>query len=172
MQKMHVHVLTLKLSSIFVECVNDDEIIVFEDDVAFDFLPYVPFNWSEFKEMLPTDYEIVQLAVTFPTGNLSPEIVKITPASKYYCSTAYLVTRPAAIKLINRYYAPDGKIDLSNQEFVTADAMIAATDNTYSIPIFTYQITESIIHQNHLHLHRKSKAQQLVMWTMLNNIKT
>ncbi len=91
-----------------------------------------------------------------------------TPTSRYYCSTAYLVCKNAAIEIIAKYWDPSiSKYNLAAHHYVTADAMIADSGATYSIPIFTYQITNSTIHPHHLALHKKSRLQQTLMWQRL-----
>lgn len=148
----------LKALKYFVDQTSEDRIIIFEDDVSFEFLEYIPYNWSVFEEKLPDDYEIVQLAVSRLRGIDAPHLVKVTSEMGYYCSAAYLIKRNAAIKLIKKYYC-DGVINLNIQKYATADSMITGVDFCYSIPIFTYQTTHSIIHPSHLYIHKMSKYQ-------------
>ncbi len=155
----------LKAMEYFINSMEDDRVIIFEDDVSFDFLNFIPYNWSDFEKSLPDDYDIIQLAITSEKANVTTKLVKTDTNTKFYCSAAYMITRQAAIKIINRYYLSDkNKIDLSVQEFATADSMISSCGSTYSIPIFTYKTTNSTIHSGHLYIHNKSKLQQLTMW--------
>lgn len=162
------HLLAMKY---FVENIPDDRIIIFEDDVSFEFLQYIPFNWSELDKNFPVNYEVIQLAITYEKGSVGNILVKTVPEMTYYCSAAYLITKKAATNLLAKYYAKNlGKFVLSTQLYATADAMIASTGFTYSIPIFTYQTIESTIHPQHLLNHNRTKTQQLNLWkyTMSN----
>jgi len=164
----------LNAMSYFVENMSDNEIIIFEDDVSFEFLKFIPFDWSEFVSKLPLAYEIIQLAITHETGHIDNTLVKIDPMKKYYCSAAYLITKQAANKILNQYYSPTlNKYDLSTKQYATADSMISGTDATYSMPIFTYLTNDSTIHPRHLYLHNRSKQQQYHLWknTMDNIVK-
>lgn len=160
----------IKAIEYFVKNISDDKIIIFEDDISFDFLPNIPFDWSVFENNLPKNYDIIQLAITNEFNNVSNTLVKTNPNMKYFCSAAYLITKQAATKILEKYY-PNDKIDLALQKYATADSMISSTGNTYSIPIFTYQTYESTIHPSHLYNHNRSKIQQYILWknTITNN---
>lgn len=156
------HLLAMKY---FVENMEDDKVVIFEDDVSFDFLKYIPYNWSDFEKHLPNDYEIIQLAITHEKNKIYNYLVKFDMDLSYYCSVAYLITKSCATKILNQYYSEEhNKFDLSQKIHVTADSIITKTCQTYCIPIFTYQTTDSIIHPRHLYNHRISKAKQLEMW--------
>jgi GR25 family glycosyltransferase involved in LPS biosynthesis len=160
----------LKAMEYFINNMNDDKIIIFEDDVSFDFLDMIPYNWSDFEKKLPNDYQVIQLAITYENGPIDCVLIKTDPSTKYYCSAAYMITREGAKNLLSRYRSTvDNKFDLSIQEFATADSMISSSGSTYSIPIFTYKTSESTIHPKHSYIHNKSKSQQLIMWK--NNAK-
>ncbi|XWV24516.1 glycosyl transferase family protein [Tupanvirus deep ocean] len=155
----------IKALKYFVESMEDECVVIFEDDVSFEFLPLIPFDWPELMKNLPKDYEVIQLAITHENGDISNVLVKTDPSMKYYCSAAYLITKTGAKKLLDRYYSQEyGKIILYSQEHATADSMLLSTGATYSIPIFTYHTTESTIHPWHLKSHNKSKNQQLELW--------
>jgi GR25 family glycosyltransferase involved in LPS biosynthesis len=120
----------------FIEKTNEDKIVIFEDDVSFEFLEYIPYNWSEFMEHLPKNYKIIQLAVIGMGRDVYP---KLDIINYLYCSTtAYLITRKAAIEILNDYYPNFEKITLSNKIMGTAraDEIIRLYGNTYSIPLY------------------------------------
>lgn len=155
----------LKALKYFVENMKDDKVIIFEDDVSFEFLKYIPYNWSEFESNLPQKYNIIQLALTCEGIVPETKLVKTNVAMKYYCSAAYLITKQAAHNILNSYISKDtGKIILSNKKCATADSMISNNTNVYSIPIFTYLTNHSIIHPGHFMMHSKTKQQQLIQW--------
>lgn len=158
----------LKAIKYFIDHMTDQKVIIFEDDVSFEFLKYIPFNWGVFEKHLPKDYDLIQLAVTVDNGTVKPILLKTTPANHYYCSAAYLITREGGKKLISRYYDKNSMINLLNQTYLTSDAMISSTGNTYSIPIFTYGTSDSTIHPNHSNIHSRSKQNQLFEWKNFN----
>ena len=144
----------------FIENIPDDKIIIFEDDVSFEFLELIPFNWSQLEKNLPENYDVIQLAisVTSSSKKINCHLVKNTPGNKYYCTCAYLITKKAAQQILTNYYSNlVGRFDLSKHKWATADTALYSLPNTYSIPIFTYKGTESTIHNGHLHAHITSK---------------
>lgn len=157
----------LKAMKYFVESTTQDQVVIFEDDVDFAFLPFVPYDWSKFQSELPTDYDLVQLAVTHINICAKIHLQKITPGVRFYCSTAYLITRTTAQKLLETYVKND-IYHLEAQTFATADSMITHSGNVYSIPIFTYHNMGSTIHPNHESIHSKNRKQQLMLWRESN----
>lgn len=154
----------------FINNTNEDKIIIMEDDISFEFLQYIPYNWSTFMEHLPSDYDIIQLAITHETP-IKNYLVRSKPELKYYCSAAYLITREGAKKIISQYFSPEiNKFVLSNKINVTADSMITNTVKTFSIPIFTYQNYKSTIHQYHFLNHSRAKFEQTQMWKSFSDI--
>lgn len=160
----------LKAMKYFLEETDEDQVVIFEDDVSFDFLQYIPYDWSDLMNQLPECYGVIHLAITSETNqNITRELVKTTSSTKYYCSTAYMIKRDAAEKIINEYYSKEeNRFILKNKTNATADAIITNTNSTYSIPIFTYQIGNSLIHPHHWYIHYNSKMKQLAMWKNTN----
>lgn len=149
----------------FVEQTKEDKIIIFEDDVSFEFLQYIPYNWSQLEKNFPQNYSVIQLAISTWGSGVTNNLVKFSADKKYYCTAAYLITRKAAIELINKYFHKTHyKLDLSTKENATADSALYSLPNTFSIPIFTYQAYDSTIHTSHLDAHITSKSQQLNLW--------
>lgn len=160
----------IKALKYFVDNIPDDKVIIFEDDISFEFLKLIPFNWSELEANFPENFDVIQLAITYEKGSIGNLLIKTNPSMNYFCSAAYLVTKTGAKKLVEKYYNSDvNKIDLSTKEFVTADSMISSTGHTYSIPIFTYQTTESTIHPRHLYNHSRTKTQQYKLWKSIDD---
>jgi GR25 family glycosyltransferase involved in LPS biosynthesis len=158
------HILALKH---FIEKMDDQQVVIFEDDISFEFLDLIPFNWSELEKTFPDDYDVIQLAITHEKY-ITTKLVKIDDTMKYYCSAAYLITRKAAQKILEDYYSEKlQKIILCGKQYANADAMILHNGNVYAIPIITYQITESTIHPYHIYIHMRAKKQQLNEWLKL-----
>ena len=76
----------LKALKYFVEETKENRIVIFEDDVSFEFLPFIPYNWSIFEKMLPDDYNVVQLALNTPNAIKTYLDVYQT---HNYCAAAY-----------------------------------------------------------------------------------
>ena len=151
----------LKALQYFINETNEERVIIFEDDVSFEFLEYIPFDWSIFEEKLPKNYNIIQLAVTDDKNVFQKFII---PRNKNYCSTnAYLITRHAAKEIIKKYII-DNRYILNNKEKCVADDAIYNINDVYVIPIFTGLNKNSIIHPSHLYYQQKSKRSQLKMW--------
>lgn len=171
----------------FLETINDDNIIIFEDDVSFEFLDLIPYNWSELEKHFPEDYSVIQLSITYD-NTIKPYLVKrILP---YSSAVAYLITKKKAKQIIDKYFNYDlNKFDLSKKlkEYAVADSIVYDSDmndakeydpniydpntydpNVYSIPIFIYTGIDSTIHENHLKYHTDNKIMQLNMWNEKN----
>lgn len=154
----------LKALKYFIQNMTDDKIIIFEDDVSFDFLPLIPFDWETLVKNFPKEFDVIQLSIcTNASTIVKPYLVKTDYKSYHFGAVAYLITRNAAKKILAKYW-PTDKIDLSDKPYCTADSIISTTGSTYSIPFFTYMTTDSTIHLNHLCLHKRSKNEQTKMW--------
>lgn len=155
----------LQAMKYFVDNISDNVAIIMEDDVSFEFLENIPYSWSELMSHLPAKYDVIQLAITKFNGSVNSVLIKTDPSSKYYCSAAYLITKQAAQRILNKYYNTQlAKYNLSIQNHATADSVISSTGATFSIPIFTYLTNDSTIHPRHISIHNKSKQQQCQLW--------
>ena len=157
----------LKALKYFIEKMTDEKIIVFEDDISFEFLEYVPFNWSQLVNItLPKNYNVVQLATS--GENISLDLTEINADSKSYGTIAYLITRAAATQLLDKYYSKRfNRFVLANEKWITADSALYSLPHTYRIPIFTYTNMDSTIHNIHLQKHAASKKNQLELWSKI-----
>lgn len=147
----------------FINNTTLNEIIIFEDDVSFEFLNYIPYNWPRFRENIPESFDVIQLAITTYKKSVNNFLIKTLPEMNYYCSTAYLLSRKGGKKILDKYLSNE-IIILEGKLHCTADSIITNIGDTYSIPIFTYLINKSTIHDNNTFLHIQSKVQQYMMW--------
>lgn len=159
----------LKALKFFIKETEEEEVVIFEDDIDFIFQNIIPFDWSEFYQSLPQNWNLIQLSVTYIYGSIKHTLTPVNPKMRYDCAAAYLINRKTAIDLLNLYKSntssDDGPLfDFLNKKFITADSMITSVPNAYSIPLFTYQTKDSTIHPNHLIWHSRSKQQQLLRW--------
>lgn len=143
----------------------DPYVVIFEDDVSFEFLPYIPFNWSDFVKSLPKDWQVVQLAVSEIIPRTGIDLVRAKHGDGRYCSAAYLINKAGAQSIIDQYYSANyRKYILKTKYRPTADEIICHAAICYSCPIFTYLTDTSTIHTSHLGFHNASKEWQLALW--------
>jgi GR25 family glycosyltransferase involved in LPS biosynthesis len=142
-------------------------VLIFEDDVSFAFSTMIPFQWEDLMNHLPTNWQVIQLAVTTESGSPPNHLARITPESKHYCSSAYLINRSGAEWLTERYWLNE-KIMLSDKDHATSDSMISSVPFAYSIPIFSYETFDSTIHPNHLYIHNRAKYHQYLSWEIFH----
>lgn len=146
----------------------DETCVILEDDTSFEFLEYVPYDWSSFISSLPEDWRVVQLAVSELVPSIKTELVKLDSSSKRYCSSAYLINKQGAKDILDRYFDPRiNMFNLSHISRPTSDYIICHTSTAYSIPLFTYLCDESTIHPSHLSVHEASKKHQMDEWIMM-----
>lgn len=158
------HLLALRY---FLEKTDEQRIIIFEDDVSFEFLPFITYDWSQFESHLPKNYDLIQLAVIRKDGGIN---IDLTPKgqSTLYCSAAYLIKRSSAKRILEKYslmnkgYAK--RFNLAHNVQATADAIITNSGIVYSIPIFTYKTGDSTIHPGHIPMHIMAKRKQMQAW--------
>lgn len=155
----------LKALRYFVHHMTDETVIIFEDDVAFDFLPYIKNDWSQFMVDLPHSFGMVQLAVS-SEDKIDIHLTKLGSKSNRYGTTAYLISRKRAIQLLEAYVV-NNKYQLTNLgKNALADKLLYSLGPVYSIPIFSYRCLSSTIHPSHLQMHKKSKVSQLLQWKL------
>lgn len=161
------HLLTIHL---FLSMYNP-YVIIFEDDVSFEFLKHIPYNWSDLIKSLPKDWQVVQLAVSELVPTIDLKLTRNKPNDGRYCSSAYLINKSGAQSIISQYYHPTlSKYVLKHKYMPTADNIICNSCICYSIPIFSYLTESSTIHDKHLSYHKTSKDHQLSLWKSISHL--
>lgn len=87
---------------------KEDYTFFCEDDLSLETVRYWNFNWAEFFQKLPKDWEIVQLAWIREPNHFLDHGYKLR--NRCWCDwsgCAYLITRGFAKKLIDAYYPND-----------------------------------------------------------------
>lgn len=149
----------------FLHKMTDPYVVIFEDDVSFEFLQYIPYNWSTFMNSLPNDWQVVQLSVSELEPISDINLIRTQEGDGRYCSAAYLINREGAKNILDQYFSPRvNKYVLYGKYHPTSDQIICHTVPTYSIPIFTYHNNSSTIHPEHLVYHIASKDHQQKVW--------
>lgn len=124
-------------------------IVICEDDIVFDTVPYWPFSWTEFMSMVPYDWDVLQCAITSTRNlraNIHPHVIND------FCAAFYVISRHHAEKLIKHHIRGDKyKLDQGIKPRAVSEEIIYNSGKTYSIPLFTYRYDfESGIHQDHV----------------------
>lgn len=148
----------LKAIKYFYEKTNLDYIIICEDDIVFDTVPYWPFTWSVFMSHAPYDWDVLQCAITSTKNlraNLHPRLIND------FCAAFYVITRHHAEKILKLHCRGDKfKLDQKLKPRATSEEIIYNTGRTYSIPLFTYRYDfDSGIHQDHIEIFHKNNVE-------------
>ena len=154
----------LRAVKYFLEETQEDRIVIMEDDVSFEYLKYIPFDWSEVESCFPANYSIIQLASS-KAKTIYPR--KIDQPRKLPCAAAYLISRNGAQEIVSKCYDSQlNKFDLSkfSREYAVADALIYNVKVAWSVPIFTYQANDSVVHPKFVDHHVKRKNLITRLW--------
>ena len=128
-----------------------DYIIICEDDIVFDTVPYWPFTWNGFMSQVPYDWDVLQCAITSTKNlraNLHPRLIND------FCAAFYVITRHHAEKVIKLHCRGDKyRLDQNLKPRAVSEDTILETGKTYSIPLFLYNLQfNSTIHPEHIHV--------------------
>jgi hypothetical protein len=135
-----------------------DYIIICEDDIVFDTVPYWPFTWNGFMSYAPYDWDVLQCAITSTKNlraNLHPRLIND------FCAAFYVITRHHAAKIIKLHCRGDKfRLDQNLKPRATSEEIIYNTGRTYSMPLFTYRYDfDSGIHQDHIEVFHKQNVE-------------
>lgn len=135
-----------------------DYIIICEDDIVFDTVPYWPFTWGGFLASAPYDWDVLQCAITSTKNlraNLHPRLIND------FCAAFYVITRHHAAKILKLHCRGDKyRLDQKLKPRATSEEIIYNTGRTYSMPLFTYRYDfESGIHQDHVEIFHKNNVE-------------
>jgi hypothetical protein len=141
--------------------------VIMEDDCNLDLAKYWNFTWSDFYSKIPYDWDVVQTAIIC-TGDIHIRLHKRFVNN--FSTACYLIHRHHAEKIL-KFHVRGEKYKLDNgvKPRPVADDLIYNSGNTYSIPLFLYQIElGSSIHPEHIDaFHRTNHDQILNFW--INN---
>lgn len=134
-----------------------NHIIICEDDITFEAVPYWPFTWSGFMSYAPYDWDVLQCAITSTKNlraNLHPRLIND------FCAAFYVITRHHAEKIIKLHCRGEKyRLDQKIKPRATSEEIIYNTGRTYSIPLFTYRYDfDSGIHQDHIEIFHKQNV--------------
>lgn len=134
-----------------------DYIIICEDDIVFDTVPYWPFTWNGFMSQVPYDWDVLQCAITSTKNlraNLHPRLIND------FCAAFYVITRHHAEKVIKLHCRGDKyRLDQNLKPRAVSEEIIYNTGRTYSMPLFVYRYDfDSGIHQDHIEIFHKNNV--------------
>lgn len=108
--------------------------VFFEDDVSLKTVDYWRFNWDQFMNQLPDDWEAIQLMW------VRPHMVKVEFRKRYpddWSATAFMLKREYGQKLVDRFMLSDNEFNYemgSIQPIV--ENVLFTSGNVYTIPLF------------------------------------
>lgn len=151
----------LKAIKYFYEETDLDYIIICEDDIVFDTVPYWPFTWPSFMSAVPYDWDVLQCSITSTKNlraNLHPRLIND------FCAAFYLITRHHAGKLVKLHCKENKfRLDQNIKPRAASEEVIYNSGKTYSIPLFTYRYDfDSGIHQEHIEIFHKSNVDSIM----------
>lgn len=154
-----------------LHCSDASYTLILEDDVSDEYVPLWTQTLREQIEHAPADWEVLQLSY-IQWGYLPTEAYERTEMSKNLCGTAAYVIRYTAAKRLIDYLCPGGGGDTPATQLYTigpeyplfhyADRFLYIFFTTYCLrmPPFTYRdANDSLIHPDHMELHRRSKQE-------------
>lgn len=141
----------LKAIKTWYENSNSSYAVIMEDDLMFDLVEYWTFTWEEFYNLIPYDWDIVQISI------ISVDKLSVYLHKRFindFSTACYLINRNYAKKLIDLHTVGEKfKLDNGCKPRAVADDMIYNAGNTYSIPLLLADIKfDSSIHQHHIKL--------------------
>ena len=146
----------LKALSYFINSDIGDYCLIVEDDISFEYVKYWKKDfWDYINEI--KDFDIMQLSQIYSLNKIRKHKINYGKVkvhkheTNYYGCGCYLITKKAALNLLNMIQKIDNKYDLRNIKHIIIDSYIYAKLDTYTIPLFTTCTDfNSNIHQDHI----------------------
>lgn len=125
----------------FLSSPDQNNLLVFEDDVSLEGLQYWSWSWEDFIAGLPEDYDIIHLSCNgmYIQGPHEYRIKKVLKSDlPELFTTAYLISRNGAKKILDKYATDTGIVFNFNDVENVADNMLlyGSVDNVYKLPVF------------------------------------
>lgn len=151
---------------------NDEYALICEDDLTFELKKYWKTSIEDLVANAPSDWGIIQLGVILQRIEQkfrSKELYFKYMEQPVSSTLAYVIRRPAAIKLINTYLDNNNIYNTStidcfrNGIYSRVDKYTSYTAYIYKYPPFIYSDENDSIIGNSIDLHKSSK-QQLIKY--------
>lgn len=119
---------------------GDTDIALFvEDDLSFETVNYWNFEWDEFVNELPNDWDAIQLLW------IRPGIGSVEFRERFqddWSVTAFLITRDYGKKLIEKYIINDHVFNFDTEyEAPTCESLIYGLGKVYTYPLFIEDVS-------------------------------
>jgi GR25 family glycosyltransferase involved in LPS biosynthesis len=144
--------------------------IIMEDDASFETVKNWNWSWKEFFDKLPTDFDIVQLALLkiepkeYSRIRFEHRIVR----SDYASAAAYLISRSYGIELIQRHKMGDKFVFPATHINSVADEILYDTQRAYTCPLFIFNDLDledrQTVKEHKDSLHFASYTQIINLW--------
>lgn len=172
------HLLAIKN---WLDSSEEDFVLIMEDDVSLETVQYWNFNFSDFINSLPQDWECVQLSCIRESFN-NIEIKTRSRLNSDWGCQAYLLNRNYAKKLIKKYYVSNTHFNLDNfnvkvqikpEEYgiydlfpIVENILFEGVGVVYNMPLFIEDInnTNSNFAQSNDQIHINSHNHILNWW--------
>ncbi len=144
--------------------------LICEDDISLDFAKYWDKSISKIVKEAPSNWDIIMLFSTFHQ-DVKDDFTLKTPKINVYGAGAYLISKAAANKIINKIYN-NNKFTLLSNLTCESDNYIFGLVNTYiyKYPYFVSKLSnDSTIHSENLEKHKKSYYKAQKYWESKNN---
>jgi GR25 family glycosyltransferase involved in LPS biosynthesis len=162
------HLMTIKK---WLEETDEPYTVICEDDVSLEICDYWNFEWPEFMELLPSDWECVVMMVIRKHGNIQKFTLKERD-SWDWGATAYLISREFAKRLIEKRVKSDHfdiEIHGTNLIPIVENVLYHDSGKIYNIPLFVEGDVFISTYDNEKkneqrETHRKSRESVLYWW--------
>lgn len=160
----------LKAIDTWLKTSDSSYAIIMEDDVSLETSDFWDFTWKDFFSSVDKKYDILQLAIT-NNFTINPRLHLREFLD--WCAAAYLIRRPFAEKLVNKYKDGEKYTFSTNRFFSVPEGIVYSGARCYSIPLFTYTTEfDSSLNQDHVNtVHTSSRNQTLSYWSKNSKFK-
>lgn len=177
----HLGIITGHLSTIknWLEETDEPYTVICEDDVSVETCKYWNFEWNEFMEKIPSDWQCVVLMVIRKHGDIKQYTLKERD-SWDWGATAYLISREYAKRLIETRIKEDHfDIEIHGTNFIPIVENVLFHDigKVYNIPLFVEGDTFVSTYDNEKEneqkeTHRKSRNSVIDWWRSVGRFLT
>jgi GR25 family glycosyltransferase involved in LPS biosynthesis len=168
----------------FLEKSDKDYLLVCEDDVDLSNIKKIKFNLSELFKIFKINVDCIQLAVSTRTDiDFNPNVRMRGPWD--FNTTCYILTKSYAEMVFKKYFNKNVTLDnfnknkifdYRNNSFIysspVAEYVVYNSSNVFTVPIFTYNIFESLVNNSNERMEQnvKSRKDFLEYWNRFEHI--
>lgn len=153
---------------------NQDEYAwIAEDDLSFEYVPHWSRTMKEYISSLPATWQVFQLAVIAPSGTagLSTQHAVHREDASWYSACTYLIKRETAVKFLDDFMTTTPALEsrivfppTHEPSSFIIDVLLYRDDDTFTIPLFTYEGIDSWANPDHVPLQARCKKEVTRLW--------